>query len=130
MARKLEFSPDEYYHLYTRGTNRREIFLDDNDHLRFILLLYTTNAKKVIHLSDHWRQEQTDLKKVFNLDRGSTLVDIGAYCLMPNHFHLLVKEKSEQGISIFVQKLMTGYSMYFNKKYQQTGSIDNVKARP
>ncbi len=57
------------------------------------------------------------------IERGETLVDIGAYCLMPNHFHLLIKEKQENGISIFMEKLSTGYSMYFNKKYDRTGKL-------
>jgi len=57
------------------------------------------------------------------IDRGETLVEIGAYCLMPNHFHLLMKEKVENGISRFMEKLLTAYSMFFNKKYQRTGRL-------
>jgi len=52
-----------------------------------------------------------------------TLVYIGVYCLMPNHFHLLIKEKMENGISKFMQKLLTAYSMYFSKKYKRTGGL-------
>ena len=51
------------------------------------------------------------------------LVDIGAYCLMPNHFHLLVREKNEGGIQKFMLKLLTAYSMYFNKKNERSGSL-------
>lgn len=58
-----------------------------------------------------------------NFDREETIVDIGAYCLMPNHFHILVYEKKEGGISKYMLKLMTGYSMYFNKKYERTGKL-------
>ncbi|OHA80219.1 MAG: hypothetical protein A2V96_01600 [Candidatus Yonathbacteria bacterium RBG_16_43_6] len=59
------------------------------------------------------------------------LVDIGAYCLMPNHFHLLVREKNEGGIQKFMLKLLTAYSMYFNKKNERTGSLfeSRYKAR-
>lgn len=56
-------------------------------------------------------------------DRGETLVDVVAYCLMPNHFHLLLREKKEGGITAFMLKLSTGYSMYFNKKYERTGAL-------
>jgi len=62
-----------------------------------------------------------DIGKFF--DCGETIVDIGAYCLMFNHFHILVREKEEGGISKYMLKLMTGYSMYFNKKYKRTGKL-------
>jgi putative transposase len=54
---------------------------------------------------------------------GTPLVSIGAYCLMPNHFHLLVKEEFEGGIAKFMQRLLTGYTMYFNKKHDRTGPL-------
>ncbi len=58
-----------------------------------------------------------------NFDRGETLVDIGSYCLMPNHFHILVYEKKDGGISKYMLKLLTAYTMYFNKKYKRTGKL-------
>ncbi|MEK7646851.1 MAG: transposase [Patescibacteria group bacterium] len=57
------------------------------------------------------------------IDRGETLVDIGAYCLMPNHFHLLIHEKQENGASLFMKKLATAYSMYFNRRHSRTGKL-------
>jgi putative transposase len=62
-------------------------------------------------------------ENLLETDRGKNLVDIGAYCLMPNHFHLLLKEKTENGISLFMQKLMTAYTMYFNKKNGRNGAL-------
>ena len=56
-------------------------------------------------------------------ERGESIVDIGAYCLMSNHFHLLVREQKEGGISKFLEKLSTAYSKFFNKKYERTGSL-------
>lgn len=61
--------------------------------------------------------------KLLSLDRGDTLVDLIAYCLMPNHFHLLVREHTEGGISRFMQKLTTAYTMYFNTRYERTGAL-------
>lgn len=58
-----------------------------------------------------------------DFDRGEALVDVGAFCLMPNHFHLLVREGEEGNISLFMKKLSTAYVMYFNKKYDRTGSL-------
>ena len=56
-------------------------------------------------------------------ERGETIVDIGAYCLMPNHIHILAYEKIEKGISTYMLKLLTAYSMYFNLKYKRTGRL-------
>src|SRR3989344_8880486 len=84
MERKFNFAPGEYYHIYNRGTDKRKIFLDWRDHWRFMVLLYVANRRSVIHLSDH---EGKDPLTLFDLLREGTLVDIGAYCLMPNHFN-------------------------------------------
>ena len=120
MERKFSFAPGEYYHVYNRGNDKRKIFLDWRDHWRFLTLLYVANSSSVIHLSDHEKKEPISL---LDLPRPETLVDIGAYCLMPNHFHILLREPSDSNTSRFMLKLQTGYSMYFNKKYQRTGSL-------
>lgn len=111
--RKISFAPSEYYHLYNRGTEKRIIFCDKKDYQYFLYLMYVCNTTKSIELR----------KLGKNFDREETLVDTGAYCLMPNHFHLLVREKNEGGISKYMLKLMTAYSMYFNKKYERTGKL-------
>jgi len=122
MSRKLSFSVDEFYHIYNRGTEKRDIFLDKADYLRFIVLLYISNNVDVVHISNLINKGDA-LMKILDLDKKETLVDIGAYCLMPNHFHLLIKEKKEGGIAKFMGKLATGYSMYFNKRYERTGKL-------
>ena len=79
--------------------------------------------KETIHISDlsNWQGESLTVMND-NLE-SENLVEIGCYCLMPNHFHLLIREKEENGISLFMKKLLTGYSMYFNIKYQRTGKL-------
>ncbi|MEK7567832.1 MAG: transposase [Patescibacteria group bacterium] len=129
MNRKFSFSVGEFYHIYSRGTDKRNIFLDDNDRKRFQVLLYVSNNSKCVHLSNFQQNQGRTLMDLFDAvgisDRS--LVDIGAYCLMPNHFHLMIREKSENGISRFMKKLLTGYSMYFNAKYERTGSLFESK---
>lgn len=122
MDRKIAFSVDQYYHIYNRGTEKRDIFLDKADYLRFLVLLYISNNTDVVHISNLINQGES-LMKILDMDKKDSLVDIGAYCLMPNHFHLLIKEKTENGISKFMKKLSTGYSMYFNKRYERMGSL-------
>ena len=126
MSRNIIFSPEEYYHCYCRGTEKRKVFLDKKDYQRFIHLLFMCNSENKIHLSDYGKKSFVE---IFEIDRGKTLVDVGAYCLMPNHFHLLLKETGDGNISLFMQKVMTAYTMYFNKKYERTGSLFESKFR-
>ncbi len=119
MARKEIFGVGEYYHIYNRGTDQRVIFSSEHDSDRFLSLLYLANGTVSLDL---WRQGGT-LKEVASVDRGETLTNICAYCLMPNHFHLLLREKQERGVSTFMQKLATAYTMYFNKKNNRSGGL-------
>lgn len=117
--RKYNFVPGEFYHIYNRGTDKRPIFLDESDYQRFQTLLYLANTNKAISLKDIYRNNSNP----FDIEIENKLVAIGAYCLMPNHFHILITPLSEVGLSVFMQKISTAYSMYFNKKYERTGSL-------
>ena len=124
MQRKISFSEGEYYHVYNRGVDKREIFMDRSDWIRFQRMLYVANSTKPMVYKTI---QGVPLDKI---DRGEPLVAIGAYCLMPNHFHLLLKEISEGGVTSFMEKLGTGYSMYFNKRSKRSGFLfqGNFKA--
>jgi len=117
MQRKIKLSEGEYYHIYNRGVEKREVFTDLQDYERFFRLLYLSNGDKAY---TYRLVQGVPLNKI---DRGNHLTAIGAYVLMPNHFHLLLKETSEGGISKFMEKLTTGYSMYFNKKNDRVGPL-------
>ncbi len=118
MQRRLKFSPGEYYHIYNRGTDKRDIFIDNDDRDRFVKLLFVSNGNKPFVFRDF----PIGVPYV-NFDRGEEVTAVGAYCLMPNHFHLLLKETSEGGITKFLGKISTSYSMYFNKKYKRSGTL-------
>ncbi|OHA26546.1 MAG: hypothetical protein A3C06_03145 [Candidatus Taylorbacteria bacterium RIFCSPHIGHO2_02_FULL_46_13] len=124
MTRNFQFGTGEYYHLYNRGTDKRETFLNDHDRTRFIMLLYLCNTENALDIRELFISG-ISVTDIFNVNRGKLLVKIGAYCLMPNHFHLLVQEFSDKGLGIskFMQKLNTAYTMYFNKKYDRTGAL-------
>lgn len=122
MLRKANFAPEHYYHVYNRGTDKRDIFLNESDYLRFTVLLYICNNTEPVHIQKFISQGRS-LTSLFDIKRKETLVDIGAHCLMPNHFHLLIKEKSDSGITVLMKKLCTAYSMYFNKKNERTGNL-------
>jgi putative transposase len=121
-TRKVPFIVGEYYHIYNRGVDKRSIFIDKGDYLRFMMLLYLCNGTKSVVMRDIFYQG-LPLVEIFNIDRGKQLVDIGVYSLMPNHFHILVRERVDGGISMFIEKLATAYVMYFNTKNERKGSL-------
>src|SRR3989344_6001816 len=123
MSRNFKIEIDGYYHLYNRGNNKRVIFETQSDYERFICLLYICNNVESVHMSNiSFHRGSTLMESVFSLPT-KPIVAIGAYCLMPNHFHLLIREITRDGTSLFMQKLSTAYTMYFNKKKDATGSL-------
>lgn len=125
MLRKDPFITGEYYHIYNRGIDKREIFKSINDYERFIMLLYICNSNKEqsFRLDNLINQQHKSFEEIMVLDREKILVSIGAWCLMTNHFHILVRQEIDGGITKFMKKLGTAYSMYFNIKYVRTGSL-------
>jgi putative transposase len=90
------------------------------DYERFQELLYIANNTDRSHRSDLLKNSHSE---IFVKERKSPLVEIGAYALMPNHFHLLIKQKIDGGISSFMRKVGTGYTMYFNIKNERVGNL-------
>lgn len=112
------FAYGEWYHCYTRGVDKRKTFTSPADYQRFLDGLFLCNSTERVHRSNVKRGVD-----VFSLNREGQLVNIAAYCLMPNHFHLLIQEREDGGISSFMQKLGTSYTMYFNKRYERVGNL-------
>jgi putative transposase len=117
MERGHVISEGEYYHLYNRGVEKRDIFLTQGDRNRFKRLLYLANG------TEHFIFRDIEKKELKEIDRGRPLVAIAAWVLMPNHFHILVKEITEGGTASFMRKLCTGYSSYFNKYHKRVGPL-------
>ncbi len=118
------FAPNEWYHCYTRSVERspdtRDVFTDTIDSERFLQALHLANSTVPIRRSDLYRPKHED---ILNLPRKNPLVKIGAYCLMPTHFHLLLKEQIEGGISRIMQTVGTAFSMYYNIKHTRIGNV-------
>ncbi len=125
MERKEAFEEGEVFHLYTRGVEKRIVFHTTSDYDRFLLLLFVCNGTKRVEMRNLLHSYQgLPLVDVFDrIKREETIVDILAYSLMPSHFHLIVREKQKGGISKFMLKLMTAYSMYFNTKHARSGPL-------
>ncbi len=106
----------EYYHVYNRGVDKRDIFTDEKDYLRFYQSLdFFNNTKPITNfrLAESHRND-ADIER---------LVAIRAYSLLPNHFHLLIEPLVDTGISEFMRRVSTGYTSYFNERHQRTGSL-------
>ncbi len=123
MTRPIEISTGEWYHCYNRGVDRRKTFASNRDYERFLMLMFLCNSTRTVYLSNI---RNATLPRVLNnekINRGERLVDIGSYCLMPNHVHIVLKEIEEGGIALYMQRVFTGYAMYFNKRNERTGPL-------
>jgi putative transposase len=115
-TRKVVLSTGEYYHVYNRGNSKQAIFLDVQDKKRFVKLLGLLNQPFRVRI------DEDGLMRSFS-KKEDNLVAIGAYVLMDNHFHILLKQTVDGGVTSFMQKISTAYAMYFNKKYNRTGGL-------
>jgi len=115
--RKINFINDQIYHIYNRGVEKRQLFMSDNDHYRFIHDLFEFNDTAPAGKYSEVRPPTV------NIVKRDLLVEILCFCLMPNHFHLILRQLQDGGITQFMKKLGTGYSMYFNEKHERVGSL-------
>jgi REP-associated tyrosine transposase len=111
-------APDSFYHVYARGHSKHRIFLDEQDYLFFLNLLERYLASEEIK-----SRHRVVYPNFYNK------IELLAYCLMPNHFHLLVYQHQASALTAFMRSLMTSYSLYFNKKYKRSGSLFESRFR-
>ncbi len=117
--RKEELADGEIYHIYNRGVEKRTIFEDKQDFFQFLQMLDLCNVDMTCGGLEKYKYP-TNLDR---RDNESPLVEIITYCLNANHYHLMVRQIGENGISQFMQKVGTAYAMYFNQKNQRNGSL-------
>lgn len=107
-----------YYHIYNRGVEKRLIFHDREDYTKFLYLLKVyLSPVEVLH------KEYPLLRTYMANNNLNGEIDLLAFCLMPNHFHLLVHQKSKDTIVKFMRQVMTAYSKYFNKRHERIGPL-------
>lgn len=126
--RRTIFANGELYHIYNRGVEKRTTFLDEQDYFRAIHALYVFNDKdNHVHLTRAIGgvrgRTSAIIPAYIPRKKREKLVDIIAFCLMPNHYHFLLKQVQEGGVSKFMQKFGTGYTMYFNERYDRNGVL-------
>ena len=107
------YDTDSYYHIYNRGVNRRRIFIDEHDYKYFLMLLQRYLGKNT---------NVDDRKRRYPNYSGE--VDLIAFCLMPNHFHLMIAQNdSIKAMESFMRSLVTSYTKYFNKRHRRIGHL-------
>lgn len=118
---------DEIYHVYNRGVDKRIVFTNTEEYAYFIHLLFAlNNLENVFNVRRKFSEKN---KKLNHNDGGPTsiistrLVDVMAFALMPNHYHLILKQNVDEGISKFMHKLGTGYTMFFNARHERSGAL-------
>jgi len=128
--KKPAFVNNEVYHVYNRGVEKRLIFGDDKDRFRFIHDLYEFNdllpilpSNVRLGLRNPALCLGVELPNIERKNKRELLVEILAFCLMPNHYHLLLRQIRDGGIIKFMQKLGTGYTNYFNLKNERVGPL-------
>lgn len=122
-SKRPQFVTGEFYHIFNRGVEKRDIFQQIADYFRFIFCLYELNDKGLVNMRNRIKNRKD--KKY----RGATpvskpkepLVEIIVFCLMPNHYHLVLRQLVDGGISLFMKKLGDSYVGYFNEKYNRKG---------
>lgn len=113
------FANGEFYHVFNRGVEKRIIFNSSADYTRFVTAIRLFNTTRPVTLRDFF--QPTGIKSLFT--EGEKLVQICSFILMPNHFHFLLRQLRDNGISLFMQKMGAGYAGYFNLKYSRVGGL-------
>ena len=117
---------DGYYHIYNRGVEKRTIFEDEMDYKVFLKYLkeYLSQPPKADDLKITFTLQGASFKGIKRQPKNYfTKIELLAYCLMSNHFHLLIRQTDQKLIERFMRSLATRYSMYFNKKYDRIGKL-------
>ncbi|MBU4315616.1 transposase [Patescibacteria group bacterium] len=115
--RAMKFQSGGFYHIYNRGVDKRTVFMNNSDYFRFMISLSILNNidQKQIH---GIRKSQFKQCQALN-----PYIRIHSYCLMPNHYHLLVEQVADKGVSNFMQRLGDSYTIFFNTKHDRSGHL-------
>lgn len=125
-ARQVPLITSQYYHVFNRGINKQRIFQQKRDYERATnLLWYYSFQNPPLRFSKYLQQTKEQQSMYIQLLQSSKdkLITFVAYCFMPNHFHLLLRQEKENGISIFLSKFQNSYTKYYNTKYHYQGPL-------
>jgi len=127
--RTTPIAPEEYYHIFNRSNDEQPIFYQTKDWARFLFLILHMQSPEIFYnigrnISKFVRSRAFNINDeiIAEIIKNRT-VELVSYALMPNHFHLTVREIKENGISQYMQRILTAYPKYFNTKYNKSGHL-------
>lgn len=129
MFKRPQLANNEIYHIVIRGVDGRDIFRDQSDYYRAIHDLFEFNdTKPAAWQHRRFNRNQSEIRSRTIGDKGERpprdfIVNILAFCLMPNHIHLLLRQIQDSGISFFMRKFGVGYAGYFNRRHERSGYL-------
>jgi len=126
-----KFANGEFYHIFNRGVDKRNIFSEEYDIYRFLKSMELFNSTEPI--GSIYEKTFTDKKfgrPTSKSDKSDKLVEFVCFCLNPNHYHVILEQITEGGISELMKRLGGGYTKYFNEKYKRTGSLFQGRFSP
>jgi len=119
-----------FYHIYNRGVEKRSIFLDEQDYrvfLSYLKLYLLPIEESVNNLQNNdelvYQDKNIQVSRLYTLNNFFNKIDLICYVLMPNHFHLELRQANKKDIETFMRSLITKYTMYFNRKYKRVGHL-------
>lgn len=120
--RNIKFATGEFYHIYNRGVDKRDIFMDTEDVGRFFVCMSIFNTKDPVGsiFENSFREDKSLGSRA---PKSEKLVNFVAFCLNQNHYHFILEPLVDNGIQKFMHKVSTGYTNYFNEKYKRSGSL-------
>jgi len=122
--RKTILATGEFYHIFNRSINNQPIFVNKRDCQRFIDILFFYQKNPKIRFSHFINLPLKERENIFEqLNKNKKLVEILAFVLMPNHFHLMLQQKEDNGISIFLSRATNSYTRYYNTKHKRKGDL-------
>ena len=123
--RNIKISSGEYYHIFNRGVNKQIVFHDKSDYLRFLFLILYFQSDLTFNPLGRFVKAFT---RTSFLDEAVDVankrnVELIAFCILSNHFHLIVKEVDDNGIARYMQRILNSYTKYYNTKYEKSGHL-------
>lgn len=126
--KRFNIAPNEFLHVYNRGIAKSIIFCNDRDRKRFLFLIMILQIPETVKNMDRMFKDfvldpEAYIKNFDSAGLKNRKVELISFCLMPNHFHLLIREVKKGGISKYMQRLQNAYTKYFNTKYDRSGHL-------
>lgn len=130
LPRKIPLVTGEIYHIFNRGIDGRVTFSNAGEYIRaYQIMKYYQFSSPMVKLSKFLRCRDPERQKLQEVCQGQRLISIISYCLMPNHFHFLLRQEMDKGVSKFLSQFQNSYTRYFNTKNDRVGQLflDNFK---